>query len=94
LFNHNNQRYQRSIMTINLNYTINWMKAIATKLKLFKIYFLFLTFHFSNLSYAQTLSGKIDHFYNKHFTLSVHIGDSLIPVQKITTNEKGEFQFE
>jgi thiol-disulfide isomerase/thioredoxin len=94
LFNHNNQRYQRSIMTINLNFAINWMKAIATKFKLFTIYFLFFAFHFSNLSYAQTLSGKIDHFYNKPFTLSVHIGDSLIPVQKITTNEKGEFQFD
>lgn len=45
-------------------------------------------------SSSQTLSGKIDHFYNKPFTLSVHIGDSLIPVQKITTNEKGEFQFD
>jgi len=94
LFNHNSHSYQRSIMTINLNFTINWMKAIATKFKLFTIYFLLSTFHFSNLSYSQILTGKIDHFYNKPFTISVHIGDSLIPVQKITTNEKGEFQFD
>lgn len=44
--------------------------------------------------FSQTLNGKIERFENKIFTIYVHIGDSLLPVQEITTNSKGEFQFD
>jgi thiol-disulfide isomerase/thioredoxin len=81
-------------MTINLNSAISWLKAIATKRKLFTIYILLFTFHFFILSYAQTLSGKIERYKNKPFTIYVHAGDTLWPVQKVTTNSKGEFVFD
>lgn len=53
--------------------------------------FNFLTF---NYLHSQTLSGRIERFENKPFTIYVHAGDTLLPVQQVMTNSKGEFQIE
>ena len=73
-------------------------KMHITSSHFFTFYFLLYTFYFLLLTFnylhSQTLSGRIERFENKPFTIYVHAGDTLLPVQKVMTNSKGEFQMD
>lgn len=44
-------------------------------------------------SYSQTLSGHVLHFPNKKLDLFLNVGDTLLPLESVQTDSKGNFSF-